>query len=408
MSDTTLKCPKCGAEIPLTEGIAAPMVEAVRTEMQARVDAATRQAKEVEAKAKAKEDNLEEELQARMKVQREQADVAAKVKARAEMAADFACEQTIAVQAQQEAEALRIKLADAQKAQAEALRKERELADRERELSLTVETQVSAGIEAARTAARHDADEANRLRLLEKDTLLESMQRKVEELNQKITQGSQQMQGEVQELDLQAKLTAAFPFDQVGEVGKGVNGADVTQIVVAPSGAQCGLILYESKRTKNWSAGWLPKLREDGRAAKADILVLVSTVLPEEVEAFNQVDSVWVCSPAVALPLALALRATLLAVHATKQAQEGMATKAESVYAYVTGPQFRHRVEALVESFTTLQDDLVKEQSAAQRQWAKRAVQLERVMSATSGMFGDLQGIAGAALPEPEGLALPQ
>ena len=408
MSDPVLTCPKCGAEIPLTEGIAAPMVAAVRTEMQSRIDVAIRQAEEVEAKAKVKEDSLEAELQARVKAQTQLAEVSAKEKARAEMAADFACEQSIAVQAQQEAEALRVKLADAQRAQAEALRKERELADRERELSLTVETQVSAGIEAARIAARRDADEANRLRLLEKDTLLESMQKKVEELNQKITQGSQQMQGEVQELDLQAKLTAAFPFDQVGEIGKGVNGADVTQIVVAPSGAQCGLILYESKRTKNWSAGWLPKLREDGRTAKADVLVLVSAALPEEVETFNQVGNVWVCSPVVALSLASALRATLLAVHATKQAQEGMATKAESVYAYVTGPQFRHRVEALVEAFSALQEDLAKEQSATQRAWAKRSAQIERVMSSTSGMFGDLQGIAGAALPEPEGLALPE
>jgi hypothetical protein len=265
------------------------------------------------------------------------------------------------------------------------------------------------GIETARATARREADEANRLRILEKDTLLESMQKKVEELSQKITQGSQQMQGEVQEIDLEQQLRAKFPFDVIGEVSKGVNGADITQEVSSPSGARCGLILWESKRTKRWSDAWLPKLREDGRKAHADALVIVSAALPEELGSaqFGSIDSVWVCSPEAAPPVALALRATLLAVHNTKQVQANMLSKSEEVYGYVTGPVFKSRVGALVEAFTTMQEDLTAEQKAMQRQWAKRAAQIERVLTSTSGMFGDLQGIAGKALPEPEGLMLP-
>ena len=169
-----------------------------------------------------------------------------------------------------------------------------------------------------------------------------------------------------------------------------------------------GLILYESKRTRNWSQGWLGKFREDGRKASADLLVIVSQVLPEDIvtTGFGLIDGVWVCSPVTSIALAVALRSILLAVHNTKQVQEGMKSKSEEVYAYVTGPQFRHRVEALVEAFTGLQEDLRKERAATERQWAKREAWIDRVLVSTSGMFGDLQGIAGKALPAPSGLEL--
>ena len=398
-TEPTITCPKCGTQIKLTESLAAPMVAAARAEMQERIDIAINQAEEVQRKATSKEAQLEATITERVAAEARRAETLAKKHAEDAYGAKFS-------ELDNEVVGLRQSLATAQQAQAEAVRKERELEGRERAITLTIEQGITEGVQTARLQAKAESDDANRLRLLEKEMLIESMQKKVTELQQKIEQGSQQMQGESQELNLQATLTSAFPFDVVGEVGKGINGADVAQTVIAPSGAECGLILYESKRTRNWSAGWLPKLREDGRKAHADVLVLVSTALPEEVETFNQIDNVWVCAPSVALPLATALRATLLAVHASKQAQEGMKTKSEEVYTYVTGPQFRHRVEALVEAFTTMQDDLATEQKATQRQWAKRAVQIERVMTSTSGMFGDLQGIAGKALPEPEGLAL--
>lgn len=404
MSDTTLKCPKCGTEIPLTEGLAAPMVAAVRTEMQAKIDAATKSAEEVQAKAKAKEDNLEAELESRMKDQRELAEVSAKEKARAEMEADFACEQKIAVQAQQEAEALRVKLVEAQKAQAEALRKERELADRERELSLTVETQVSAGIEAARTAARRDADEAARLRLAEKDMTLQSLQVKIAELQQKIEQGSQQTQGEVLEVDVEAQLRARYPRDEFAEVGKGVKGADITHRVLAQSGVACGTVIYEVKRTKTFSAGWLPKLRQDGREANADALVLVTQAMPDEVEQFALLEGVWVCHVAVLHPLVDAIRVGLLGAQAVRQAAEGEATQAESVYRYLTGPRFKSRIEATVEAWTVMQTDLEAERRAMTRAWAKRAAQIDAVMNSTAGLFGDLQ--ATATLPEIASLSM--
>ena len=399
--NVNLVCPKCSAVIPLTDTLAAPMVERVRAEMQGRIDMAISQAEEAQRKVANKEQDL---AIAMADVER---DVAFRVSEETDRIRAAAIAEA-ANRSSQEVSTLRTKLAEAQQAQAMALAKERDLADRERELTLTIQKQVSEQVETVRSRALQDTDATYRLKLLEKDTLLESLQNKVTELNQKITQGSQQLQGEVQELDLEAQLRAAFPHDVIEEVGKGVNGADVRQTVQSPTGPLCGLILYESKRTKNWSPGWLPKLREDGRKASADLLVIVSQVLPEDIvtTGFGLIDGVWVCSPVTSIALAVALRSILLAVHNTKQVQEGMKSKSEEVYAYVTGPQFRHRVEALVEAFTGLQEDLRKERAATERQWAKREAWIDRVLVSTSGMFGDLQGIAGKALPAPSGLEL--
>jgi hypothetical protein len=404
MNDPTLKCPKCGAEVPLTESLAAPMVAAVRTEMQSKIDAATRQAEEAQRSAKAKEAGLEEELTTRMKAQVTLAEVSAKEKARSEMAADFACEQAIAVKAQQEAEALRIKLADAQKAQAEALRKERELADRERELELTIQTKISEGVGAARDAARRDASEEFKLQLMQSELKQRELADQITDLKRKSEEASQRVQGEVLELDVEAQLRSRYPRDEFAEVGKGIRGADITHRVLAPSGVACGTIIYEVKRTKTFSFPWLAKLRQDGREAHADALILVTQAMPDDVEQFALIEGVWVCRAAVLHPLVDAIRVGLLGAQAVRQAAEGEATQAESVYRYLTGPRFKSRIEASIEAWTAMQADLEAERRAMTRAWAKRAAQIDTVMNSTAGLFGDLQ--ATATLPEIAALSM--
>ena len=161
------------------------------------------------------------------------------------------------------------------------------------------------------------------------------------------------------------------------------------------------------KRTKNWSEGWLAKLRNDQRSAKAEFSILVSTALPKEVDNFDQIEGVWVSAPQYFLPLAMALRQSLIDVAQSKQSQEGQQTKMELVYDYLMGPNFRHRVEAIVEKISDMQGDLDREKKAMMRSWAKRDTQIQNVIEATVGMYGDLQGIAGRALQEIEGLELP-
>jgi hypothetical protein len=241
----------------------------------------------------------------------------------------------------------------------------------------------------------------------EKEQTITAMQKQIEELKRKSEQGSQQLQGEVQELELENLLRAKFPFDAIDPVPKGEYGGDVMQRVVGAGGQPSGTIIWESKRTKNWSDGWLTKLREDQRTAKAEIAVLVSEALPKGVEAFDMVDGVWVTHPRAALPVAMILRQSLLEIALARQASEGQQTKTEMIYQYLTGPRFRQRVEAIVEAFSTMQEDLDKERKAIMKQWAKREEQIDRVMSATVGMYGDLQGIAGKSLQEIEGLEFP-
>jgi hypothetical protein len=280
------------------------------------------------------------------------------------------------------------------------------LDDAKRELELTVETRVQAGLTEVRSQAKREAEEGLKLKVAEKDQTIASMQQKIEELKQRAEQGSQQLQGEVQELELEQTLRAKFPHDTIEPVPKGEFGGDTLHRVGSPSGLMSGTILWETKRTKNWSNGWLVKLRDDQRTAKADLSVLVSHTLPEGIETFDVIDGVWITHPRCVLPVATILRHLLLQVSSTRIIAEGQQTKAEMIYEYLTGPRFRQRVEAIVEAFSCMQDDLDRERKAIMKQWAKRQEQIERVMGATVGMYGDMQGIAGKSLREIEGLEL--
>ena len=159
------------------------------------------------------------------------------------------------------------------------------------------------------------------------------------------------------------------------------------------------------KRTKSWSDSWLVKLREDQRAAKAEIAVIVSQALPKGVETFELIDD-GVTHPRAAIPVAVTLRHILIEVASARQATEGQQAKMEMVYQYLTGPRFRQRVQAIVEAFSSMQEDLDKEKKVITKQWAKREEQIERVMQSTVGMYRDLQGIAGKTLQEIEGLEM--
>lgn len=417
MNEPTILCPNCQTEIRLTESLAAPLLAATRRDFQAqlaRKDAliAEReqglQARELELAESRRSLEAQVAEQVEAKLMSERAQLTTEITRRAQLAAAAELDARARELAELQA-VLRSrdeKLAEAQAAQAELIRKQRELDDAKREFDLTVEKRVQDNLTEVRAQAKREAEESLRLRVAEKDQTIASMQQKIEELKQKAEQGSQQMQGEVQELELEALLRAKFPFDTVEPVPKGEFGGDALQRVVSPGGQACGTILWESKRTRNWSDAWLVKLREDQRAAKAEIAVIVSQALPKGIETFDVVEGVWVVSPRAALPVATLLRHSLLQVSLARQASEGQHTKTEMVYQYLTGPRFRHRVEAIVEAFTSMQEDLDRERKAIMKQWAKRDAQIERVMNATVGMYGDLQGIAGKSLQEIEGLEL--
>lgn len=411
MTEPTIICPNCKTEIKLTESLAAPLIEATRKEYEKRLsqkdadiakrETAMREKEEALSKAR---DTIDEQVAEKVKLERAQIITEEAKKARLAVATDLEQKSTELEDLKNALNQQSEKLAEAQKAQVELIRKQRELDDAKREMELTIEKRIQEKLDTTREQARKEAEEQMKYKVMEKEQTISSMQKQIEELKRKAEQGSQQLQGEVQELELESLLKAKFPHDSIMPVPKGEHGGDVLQCVVGPLGLACGTIIWETKRTKNWSDGWLAKLREDQRMAKAEIAVIVSQTLPKEIETFDLVDGVWVTHPRAALPVALSLRQSLIEIAAARQASEGQQTKMELVYQYLTGPRFRQRVQAIVEAFSSMQEDLDKEKKVIMKQWAKRDEQIERVMQATVGMYGDLQGIAGKTLQEIEGL----
>ena len=414
MSEPTITCPNCKTEIKLTESLAAPLIESTRRDYEKRLalkdtDIARKEEslREREAAVSKAKQAIDDQVAEKLVVERTRIASEESKKAKLALQSDIDQKAKEVAELQDVLTQRNAKLAEAQQAQADLIRQKRELDDAKRELELTVEKRVQDGLLATREQAKKEAEEGLKLKVMEKEQTIASMQTQIEELKRRAEQGSQQLQGEVQELELEALLRAKFPRDSIEPVPKGEFGGDALQRVIGPLGQVCGTILWESKRTKNWSDGWLAKLRDDQRTAKAEIAVIVSQTLPKGVESFDLVEGVWVTESRCALPVATALRQSLIELSGSRLASEGQQTKTEMVYQYLTGPRFRHRIEAIVEKFTDMQADLERERKTMMRLWAKREEQIRGVIDSTAGMYGDLQGIAGRTLQEIEGLGVP-
>ncbi|WP_424631616.1 DUF2130 domain-containing protein [Bradyrhizobium sp. SYSU BS000235] len=412
--DPYVICPKCSHQIPLTESLAAPLLEAERKSFRDQLTAKdTEFLKKKEELRKQQEelsrarDGIEDQIRQRLKTERVEIVAAEAKAAREAVAADLAASGAELAGLREALKQNNTKLAEAQASQAEALRKQRELDDQKRELEVTIEKRVQESQAQIIAKARQDAEDTLKMQVSQKDAQIESMSRTIEELKRKADQGSQQTQGEALELELEALLRSRFPLDLVEPVGKGEFGGDIVQRVNAQLGAPAGVILWELKQTKNWADAWLAKLRDDQRSAKADIALIVSQTLPKNVENFDLVDGVWVAHPRCAIPVAVALRHSLIELATSRSAQVGQQSKMEQIYHYLTGPRFRQRLEGIVEKFEELKDDLDKERKFMNRIWAKREGQIQGVIETTVGMYGDLQGIAGKSLPEIPNLDMP-
>ena len=238
--------------------------------------------------------------------------------------------------------------------------------------------------------------QAQSLRDAEHDQQTATLRRQVEELRRKLESGGEQRRGEVCEVRLEEFLRATFPSDTIEAVSPGVNGADVCQHVCAPGASPCGTIIFENKHTANWQPRWIAKLKEDMRSERADVAVIVTAALPKNVSPPAWVEGVWVTSFACLSGLTQALRLTMLQVATHRQAIIGRGEKMELAYAYMTGEQFRQRVEKLFEVISNMDHDLGKEKRAATLSWARRETQLNQLADCLTGVYGDMQGIVGA------------
>jgi len=394
MNQKTITCPKCGAEIELTKVLFEEIEASIKKHY-------ADELKKVKADAERQLREKDSELESILSVERKKIEEKAKKAAAESLKVEL-------TDLQEQLKEKKEKLEEAQKLELELRKQQRELKDREHQLELELERKLDKERNKLIKDISSEFDEKHRLKDAEKDKQLEDMKRQIDDLKRKAELGSQKLKGEVLELDFETRLKNEFPFDVIEPVASGVRGADVLQTVKTQSGQVCGKILWETKRTQNWSDRWIDKLKADQRSAKAEIAVIVSEVLPKEFTQFRQIKGIWVSDIPSSLNLALALRLILIQTARERKIQVGKKGKAELLYDYLTGTEFRNRVEAILESFVNLRKDLDREKMAMEKLWSKREKQIEKVLLNLSGMHGDLEGIAGKALPVVKALELPK
>ncbi|MRI83908.1 MAG: DUF2130 domain-containing protein [Nitratiruptor sp.] len=245
------------------------------------------------------------------------------------------------------------------------------------------------------------------MELKEKEIQLQQLKQQLQEAQRKIEQKSQQLQGEVQELLIEEWLRANFPLDEIQQIRQGARGGDCLQIVNDTHLPRCGTIYYESKRTKEFQRAWIEKLKEDMREVGADVGVIVTQTMPKGMDRMGLIEGVWVCTFQEFKALSAILRHHLIALASLKRSQQNSKEKMELLYNYLTSNEFRMHIEAIIESFTQMQEELDREKRAMQRIWKQREKQLQKVLTTTSQMYGALQGIVGGAIPPIHLLELP-
>lgn len=366
---TEIKCPNCGHEFELNESLKTEMEKELRGKM---LDWQKRKEEEFEKQTT----KLITETHQKATEQ-----TAAKLKS-----------------LEEEARQKTQQLQELQKKELDLLRDKTALEEKQKNIEVELEKRfLEKRKEIEETTIKRE-QELFDLKTKEYKLQMEQQQKLIEELKRKSEQGSMQLQGESQELLLEEILKEHFPFDIIEEVGKGVEGADCIQLIRNNSGIVCGKIIYESKRTKAWSNGWIDKLKNDMRNSGADVAILVSQVFPKDMDKFGEKDGVWVCNFNEVSSVAYLLRNGIIKIHDTQKSQENKGDKMQMLYNYLTGNEFRGQMEAILEGFMAMKQSIAKERIQMEKTWKEREKQLEKVLLSTSGMYGSVKGIAGSSI----------
>jgi hypothetical protein len=394
-----ITCPKCGQEFELTDALTGRIRAHLEAELtrdvakrEADLNSKDRALKKLEAQLADSRKEMEDEIEVRLKARMAEAEKKASEKLEGKYA-----DQLKELKDDLEQKAVAIKAFREQ--ELELRKRQKKLEEAAESLELEVARKLDEEREKIRKEVAQKASEEHRLKDLEKEKLIRDLQNSLADMKRKAEQGSMETQGEVLEQDFEAQLKTFFVHDDIQPVPKGIRGADLVQTVKTPLGADCGVLLWETKNTKAWSGNWIPKLKDDMIEVRATIAILVSVVLPAEINRFGQLDGVWVSDPLCAIPLAAALREQLVAVNRERSASVGKSEKMEALYQYLAGVEFKQKIEGIVEAFTGMQDQLNKERRAMERQWKQREKQIERVVKNTVGLYGDMQGIIGGQIP---------
>lgn len=283
-------------------------------------------------------------------------------------------------------------------------KKTQELEEKEKNLELEKQRQIDEERKKIQEKTETEFTEKFHLKEKEKDQLIDSLKKSLDEAQRKASVGSQQLQGEVMELELEEILKREFPVDEMSEVKKGVRGADLIQLVKDQIGRNVGKIIWESKRTKAFTEEWILKLKEDMREAKADVSVIVSTALPFGAKFFTQKDGVYITSFDCVLQVAHILRKSLLDIAQTKALSVGKNEKIESLYRYITSSEFAQKIDSMMETYSGMKLTLEKERNLLQKVWAQREKEIERLKSNTLTIHGSLSGLIEEPLSQVKSL----
>jgi hypothetical protein len=397
-NNSTIQCPNCRHEFPIESALSQKIESDIRGKYLKRFQE-DKQKLETEKAQLAKDseqlrlqaENQERIVQDRLRLARTQLQEEAIKKAASDMQVQMEMLNKELTEKSQ-------KLKESQVKELELIQKEKSILEKEENLKLEMEKQMLARQKEIEERVKKMESERTDLKIKELEKKLADQVELAETMRRKAEQGSMQLQGEVMELALEQLLRNSFPFDTVEEVAKGVKGADCMQLVRNNVAELCGKIIYESKRTKAFTQEWIEKLKKDMRAQQADLAVIVTEVLPRDMEAFGFRDGVWICRFSEVKALAFLLRDSLIRVHSAVVSQENRGDKMQLLYNYLTGNEFRQNIEAVMEGFVALKDSITREKIQMEKLWKEREKQLDKVLLNTTQFYGSIKGIAGNAI----------
>ncbi len=397
-NNSTIKCPNCQHEFPIGNALAQDIENEIRAKYLKRFN-------DDKQKMEAEKLQLAKEAE-QLKIQAENQDrvVADRLRlAKIQLEEEAVKKAGIELQAQMELLNKELseksqKLKESQQKELELLQKEKHIREREENFQLDLEKKLLERQKEIEERAKKMESERNDLRIKELEKKLADQVEMAEVMRRKMEQGSMQLQGEVMELALEELLRVTFPFDTIDEVAKGTRGADCVQLVRNNLAQVCGKIIYESKRTKAFTNEWIEKLKQDMRSQQADIAVIVTEVLPRDMESFGFKDGVWICRFSDVKALAFLLRDSLIKIYGAVASQENKGDKMQLLYDYLTGVEFRQNIEAVMEGFLSLKDGITREKMQMEKIWKEREKQLDKVLLNTTQFYGSIKGIAGNAV----------
>jgi hypothetical protein len=403
-NDNTINCPECGTEINVSDILYHQVEEQLKKDFEKK---SAKKDKELQAKLneietekeKLKKDKaklgdlVEQQVQTKLKSEKDKLEKSIRTQLK-----DENDEMIKSLKEQLDEKSNQVK--DLKKKEAEIEKLKREKNELRETIALEKEQEFTQKLNDEKKKIKQQADEANDLVIKDLKRQIEEQKEIAKEAVRKAEQGSMQRQGEIQELELENILRELHRYDEITEIKKGQQGADILHCVKTENGVECGKIYYESKRTKNFNDNWLQKLRDDNLSVKADVLVLVTETMPDGHDKFFHKDGVWICSLWEVKGLSLVLRHGLLQVHSVSITQQGKETKMEMLYNYLTSQEFSGQFGAIIEGFKSLQDNYADEKLKMQKIWKEREKQLEKILTNAVSFYGSIKGIAGASIPD--------